>query len=85
MGEHAFRIGKQGAAKGERAELDAGMRSFSVGKGRVAVFKRRFPAVRAALRLGESASEGRQAVRKRLRTSSNSGQEVFTAKRTRQK
>lgn len=58
-----------------------------MGKGRVAVaiFKRRFPAVRAALRLGESASEGRQAVRKRLRASSNSGQEVFTAKRTRQK
>ncbi len=74
------------SGEGERAELDAGMRSFSVGKGRVAVavFKRRFPAVRAALRLGESASEGRQAVRKRLRTSSNSGQEVFTAKRTRQ-
>ena len=57
-----------------------------MGKGRVAeaVFKRRFPVVRAALRLGESASEGRQAVRKRLRTSSNSGQEVFAAKRTRQ-
>lgn len=58
-----------------------------MGKGRVAVavFKRRFSVVRAALRLGESASEGRQAVRKRLRTSSNSGQEVFTAKRARQK
>lgn len=57
-----------------------------MGKGRVAeaVFKRRFSVVRAALRLGESASEGRQAVRKRLRTSSNSGQEVFIAKRTRQ-
>lgn len=74
------------SGEGERAELDAGMRSFSVGKDGMAeaVFKRRFSVVRAALRLGESASEGRQAVRKRLRTSSNSGQEVFTAKRTRQ-
>lgn len=49
------------SGEGERAELDAGMRSFSVGKDGMAeaVFKRRFPVVRAALRLGESASEGR--------------------------